>query len=300
MLATIRDFFAARHVLEVETPLLCSHGTTEPAIEPFSVTAGSAVPSRRFLQTSPEYAMKRMLAAGSGPVYQIAKAFRDGEVGRRHNPEFTLLEWYRPGYDHHQLMAELAELVLACCGSRPVTYTSYRELFVQHLALDPLVAATAELEARVRAELDVGELVADRDIWLDLLMSHIIEPRLPSGGLAFIYDYPPTQASLARLGKSDGEVVAHRFELYIDGIELANGYWELTDAQEQRQRFLADNARRRERDLPEYPIDEYLLSALEAGMPDCAGVAMGLDRLLMVNTGTDDIRRVLAFDWERS
>lgn len=300
LLARIREFFTARDVLEVDTPLLCSSGVTDPSIEPLMVERGTSVSAPRYLQTSPEYALKRLLAAGSGPVYQLAKAFRDGEAGPRHNPEFTLLEWYRPGMDHHQLMAEVAELVVHCLGARPVEYVSYRDLFLTELGLDPLTATIGQLQSCASESLDLGALSGDRDMWLDLLMSHLVEPRLVGRGLCFVYNYPASQAALARIEEVDGQLVGQRFELYVDGLEIANGYCELTDAEEQRQRFLADNERRREYGLSERPLDERLLAALGAGMPACAGVALGVDRLLMLATGQNDIRRVLAFDWAAS
>jgi lysyl-tRNA synthetase class 2 len=300
LLTQVRRFFEARGVLEVETPLLCSSGITDPAIEPLRIDSGHSISSPRFLQTSPEYAMKRLLVAGSGPIYQVTRAFRDGEAGPRHNPEFTLLEWYRPGMDHHQLMREVAELVLSYLGPLPVQHYAYRDLFQQELGVDPFHAEVDELESVARAELDVGTLSGDCDLWLDLLMSHLIEPRLAGRGLCFIYDYPPSQAALSRVSEVAGMLVGHRFELYVHGVELANGYWELCDAQEQRRRFMADNRRRKATGLQEQPLDERLLAALAAGMPDCAGVALGLDRLLMLGTGIEDIRRVLAFDWSRS
>ena len=300
LLQRIREFFAGRGVLEVETPLLCSTGVTDPSIEPLVVERGESLGAARYLQTSPEYAMKRLLAAGSGPVFQVARAFRDGEAGVRHNPEFTLLEWYRPGFDHHDLMREVAQLLSVCLGELPVEYCSYRALFIDELGLDPFTAGLQALEARARETLDVGALKGDRDLWLDLLMSHLLEPRLAARGVCFVYDYPPSQAALARIGQVDGVAVGHRFEVYVRGLELANGYWELADPAEQRQRFSAENRRRREHGMTERPLDEALLAALSAGLPDCAGVALGLDRLLMLVTGVDDIREVLAFDWERS
>ena len=300
LLARIRAFFAARDVLEVETPLLCSSGVTDPAIEPLVVERGTSLGAARYLQSSPEYAMKRLLAAGSGPIYQVARAFRDGEAGARHNPEFSLLEWYRPGFDHHQLMDEVAELVIHCLGPKSVEQYAYRDLFRAELGLDPLTASLEQLQSLARESLDLGALSGDRDMWLDLLMSHLVEPSLADRGLCFVYDYPASQAALARLEEKAGQLVGQRFELYVDGVEVANGYCELTDAVEQRQRFIADNERRREHGLAERPVDELLLAALDAGMPDCAGVALGIDRLLMLATGQADIRQVLAFDWARS
>ena len=298
--ASIRQFFAERNVLEVETPLLGSAGVTDPAIEPLIVAAGASLGGPRYLQTSPEYAMKRLLAAGSGPIFQIARAFRDGEAGSRHNPEFSLLEWYRPGFDHHRLMEEVAELVCGCLGERPWQRLSYRQLFLDLLQLDPFLASAAELEAVARRSIDVGGLQGDRDLWLDLLMSHLVEPRLADMGMCFVYDYPASQAALARIVEMDGVMVGQRFELYVDGMELANGYFELGDAAEQRARFEADNRQRRIAGAPSRALDESLLEALAHGLPQCSGVALGIDRLLMLNCGSDDIRGVLAFDWQRS
>ncbi|MEH6582184.1 MAG: EF-P lysine aminoacylase EpmA [Halioglobus sp.] len=300
LLADIRGFFSSRDILEVETPLLCTRGITDPAIEPLIVTAGTSLTEPRYLQTSPEYAMKRLLAAGSGAIYQFSKAFRDGEAGSRHNPEFTLLEWYQPGYDHHQLMAEVAELLIICLGDMPVQKTSYRDLFQDYLKIDPFTAPQAALEAIARSALDVGFSSGSRDLWLDLIMSHLIEPRLPKSGLYFVYDYPASQAALARIANENGVDVGQRFELYVNGMELANGYCELTDPAEQRSRFCSDNAQRRALGQPERPLDERLLAAMANGLPACSGVAMGVDRLLMIATGTADIRDVLAFDWAGS
>ncbi len=290
MLATLRAFFAARGVLEVETPLLSRGTVTDPAQSPIPC-------GERWLQTSPEYAMKRLLAAGSGPIYQVCKAFRGGEAGPRHNPEFTMLEWYRPGFDLRELMDEVAELVLAVLGDRPVELLSYGELFRRELDLDPHLAATSELEACARQHLDYSGGDESRDTWLDLLFSHLLEPRL--AGLVFVYDYPASQAALAQLHRVDDLEVAQRFELFVDGVELANGYLELTDAAEQRRRFEADNAVLRGRGESPRPLDEGLLEAMESGLPDCAGVALGLDRLLMAQLGAGDIREVLPLDWSR-
>ena len=300
LLARLRQFFANRTVLEVETPLLCRSGITDPSIEPLIVPRGDSPGQPRFLQTSPEYAMKRLLAAFGEPIYQISKAFRNGEAGSRHNPEFSLLEWYRPGFDHHRLMDEVADLVRCCLGELPLRKYSYRQLFHEHLQLDPFTAPIAELEKTARRHLDPGSLSGDRDMWLDLLMSHVLEPQLGNEDISFIYDYPASQAALSRVVYADGVWVAQRFELYVEGIELANGYCELIDAQEQRQRFERDNVLRLERGQCERPLDERLLAALAHGVPDCSGVALGIDRLLMLVTGATDIKDVLAFDWERS
>jgi lysyl-tRNA synthetase class 2 len=293
LLATIRQFFAERDVLEVETPLLCQAAALDPDLEPVQV-------GERYLQTSPEFAMKRLLAAGSGPIYQICKAFRGDEAGRRHNPEFTLLEWYRPSFDQQQMMDEVRELIELFLPGRSWSQISYRQLFQQHLALDPWLSDVRELEACARAAMDVAFATASRDQWLDLLLSHLLEPRLAEAGMVFVHDFPPSQAALSRLKQVQGVAVSDRFELYADGIELANAYCELTDASEQAQRFRRDIGELQQRGAPPRRVDERLLSALQHGLPDSSGVALGLDRLLMLAQGCDNISEVLAFAWQRA
>lgn len=292
LLADIRAFFAERGVLEVETPLLGAATVADVHIDSFEVPAPGAPPL--YLQTSPEFAMKRLLAAGAGPIYQICKAFRRGESGRRHNPEFTLLEWYRPGFSMERLMDEVAELAdrVLACGA--VTRLSYRQAFMDRLGLDPHApdADALRRQLRRRVEIDDGGLTDGER--LQLLMTHCVEPSLPEHCL--LYDYPADQAALAAVRPdAGGAPVAKRFELYAKGLELANGYFELTDAAEQRRRFEAELAERRRRSLPEPPMDRRLLAALESGLPACAGVALGVDRLLMLAAGADDIREVLNF-----
>ena len=298
----LRQYFTDRDILEVETPLLASSGITDPSIEPLIVERGISLREQqpRFLQTSPEYAMKRLLAAYGEPIFQIAKAFRDGEAGSRHNPEFSLLEWYRPGFDHHQLMAEVADLLCYCLGERGSQKYSYRQLFLERLQLDPFTATPEDLKAVAEIHIDTGALSGDRDLWLNLLLSHVLEPQLGKEGICFIYDYPVSQAALSAVVKEGDVLVGQRFEVYVEGMELANGYCELADAQEQRRRFAQDNAKRQVRGQPERPVDELLLQALAQGLPPCSGVALGIDRLLMLTTGASDIRDVLSFDWERS
>jgi lysyl-tRNA synthetase class 2 len=293
LLTQIREFFQQRSVLEVETPLLCAGTVTDPNITPITCTD-------RWLQTSPEYAMKRLLAAGSGPIYQVCKAFRQAEAGTRHNPEFTLLEWYRPGYSLGDLIEEVGELVSGILGRRDWQCSSYRQLFQDYLQLDPFTVDTASLEAFSRERLDISFEPDNRDVWLDLLLSHLIEPQLAERGLLFVYDYPASQAALARLRRDGEHVVAERFELYADGVELANGYCELTDATEQATRFAHDNERLTHAGIAPRPVDERLLQALEHGLPACSGVALGLDRLLMVLTGAAGLAEVISFDWDRA
>jgi len=304
LLQRIRAFFQAREVLEVDTPLLSRAAVTDPHIETFVVQEPQqGVP--RYLHTSPEFAMKRLLAAGSGSIYQVCKVFRQGEAGRHHNPEFSLLEWYRLGFDHHQLMDEVESLLRELLdGYRTLAAgqrLSYRAAFQQYVGLDPLSASVAELQAAVKQHgIEViGLDETHKDPWLDLLMTHVVEPALPPDGPVFIYDYPASQAALARIRQSEPPV-AERFELYLDGMELANGFHELTDAQEQRQRFAADLAARKASGLPGVPADERFLAALEAGLPPCAGVALGIDRLVMLAAGVKSISEVLTFDDARA
>jgi lysyl-tRNA synthetase class 2 len=385
VLRLIRAFFAERDVLEVETPLLGSAPVTDVHLHAMSCRyrgPGHDEGRRLWLQTSPEFAMKRLLASGCGPIYQLCKAFRAGEAGSRHNPEFTMLEWYRPGWDHHRLMDEVEELLGAVLGSgrdgrgdqwptaaagtaaasggsgtdrrqrsaaeaggrgrdsdqgqrsaraadgdgmndgeqgrrtaaAPVPgipfqrfdgwqseRLTYAEVFQRHLGIDPFAAAIPILAASARSRIHgaIPDLGDDRDGWLELLLSHVIEPKLGFDSPTFIYDFPASQAALARIRPGDPSV-AERFEAWIDGVELANGYHELTDPIEQRRRFDADLADRRRRDLPEVPLDERLLAALEHGMPSCAGVALGVDRLVMLAAGVARIDEVIAFPIDRA
>ncbi|GAB0149963.1 elongation factor P--(R)-beta-lysine ligase [Marichromatium sp. PS1] len=302
MFARIRAFFAAAGVLEVETPLLSRAAVTDPALTSLAVRPGTGV-AGGYLHTSPEFAMKRLLAAGSGPIYQICKVFRDDERGRWHHPEFSLLEWYRPGWDYQRLIDEVAALVRAALD-RPalaVERVSYRALFRDGLGIDPWdtsVAALRDCARRVGIG-GVEGLELERDGWLDLLLSHRLESGLGRGRLSFVHDYPPSQAALARV-RPGAAPVAERFELYVEGVELANGFQELTDAAEQRARFDADLDWRRANGQAEVPTDVHFLAALEAGLPESAGVALGLDRLLMIATGAPDIDAVLAFPVERA
>lgn len=298
----IRDFFRERAVLEVETPLLSQTTGTDPNLHPVNALYQAhphAAAVTMYLQTSPEFAMKRLLASGCGPVFQICKAFRNGESGSRHNPEFTMLEWYRPGYTLHQLMDEVETLLLAVLGSVRCKRITYRQLFLDYLALDPLTCTTATLAALVKQTIEVTEDVCNRDTLLDLLYSHVIEPQLQQP--VFIFNYPASHAALSRIiSDEQGEPVALRFELVMQGMEIANGYDELVDAHEQHRRFTADQAVRSHNDMPVYPADQRLLQALEHGMPACAGVALGVDRLLMLQCGAHDISEVLAFTHERA
>jgi lysyl-tRNA synthetase class 2 len=297
--AMVRGFFAERGVLEVETPILSAAGNTDPNIESFTASFSGHVdagPRERWLRTSPEYALKRLLAAGVGDCYELGRVFRNGEAGGRHNPEFTMLEWYRVGWDHRHLMEEtiaLVEAALALVGRRAeVVVESYRQLFLDELGLDPIHAPIEALQEPL-AEYGIGPEGLGRDDWLDLLITHKLQPAFPRDRITVIHDYPASQCALARIRPGDPPM-AERFELFLGRYELANGYHELNDGAEQRRRFERDNEVRRARGLREVPVDEHLLAVLDA-MPDCAGVALGMERLLMCLAGTDAIADVLAF-----
>ncbi len=304
ILQRVRAFFAEREVLEVETPILSSAAITDPHLHSFSTRyhgPGYADGLPLYLHTSPEFPMKRLLAAGCGAIYQICRVFRQGEAGRRHNPEFTMLEWYRPGFDHHALMDEVEELVGPLLGLHGAAERlSYSEAFQRHLQLDPLEATVDELrQAASACGLSGFEDESNRDLLLELLLSHRIEAELGRERLCFLYDYPASQAALARFNPEDPRV-AERFELYYHGVELANGFHELADVGEQRHRFEAELETRRAQGLEEVPMDEQLLAALEAGLPPCAGVALGIDRLVMLAVGAESLDQVMAFTIDRN
>lgn len=287
----IRTFFNTRGLLEVDTPLLMSTTSTDVHIDSLEVVSTGR---RCFLQTSPEYAMKRLLAAGSGSIFQICHAFRQDEQGRMHNAEFSLLEWYRVGYDYQQLMDEM-ELLITTLSLRHCRFSRirYKDLFRESLDLDIDTLGVEALRAECARRVDgCDHETLDFDQCLDLLLSFEIVPQMR--GYQFVYDYPVAQGALARVSRNDAGV-AERFELFYDGIELANGFSELTDALEQRARFESDNRKREALGLPIRDLDERLLAALGQGMEDCAGVAVGLDRLLMVLLDLDSIEQVLTF-----
>jgi elongation factor P--(R)-beta-lysine ligase len=296
LLSQIRSFFAERNVLEVETPLLASSTVSDVYIESIAaeVIQGNKTTSH-FLQTSPEFFMKRLLSSGSGSIYQMSKAFRQEEKGSRHNIEFTLLEWYRISYSLEQLMSELEQLVQELLDCGPIPQFSYREIFQQQLQIDPHSVTVEELTLLVKAKIDLNANDLSKTDYLQLLLSHSIEPQLPP--YCFIYDYPEEQAALAAVAKDkQGVSVARRFELFGQGMELANGYLELVDAAEQRARFESDNATRSGKGLQTHGIDERLMAALENGLPSCSGVAVGVDRLLMLKLGATHIKDVISFD----
>lgn len=302
LLAQVRAFFAARGVMEVDTQCMSHAAVSDPFIDSLQVSyhpyPGGETQSL-FLQSSPEYAMKRLLAADSGPIYQLGKAFRNGEVGRLHNPEFTMLEWYRPRFSSAELMDEVQALVTEVLGEQHWERLSYRELFLRYVGLDPHTASISELKTLLEPHFDTPFTDDRKDTWLELVMSHLIEPKLIEPVL--VYDFPASQAALSEV-KSDeqGTLVATRFELYAGGMELANGYQELRDPKEQADRLQADDQFRGEKGLPQRPLETRLVAALEAGFPNCSGVALGFDRLLMIKLGLSSIQEVIPFAFERA
>lgn len=303
LLALTRDFFRERGVLEVETPVAVAHGVTDVQIASLHL-AGTPV---RYLQTSPEYAMKRLLAAGTGDIYQVSKVFRAGERSALHNPEFTMVEWYRLGLSLDGIMDETAALAALLLregwepASAPVERISYQQAFARELGMDPFTIGDGELRQRC-AQLGLSGAASTsttRDDLLDFLVATQIGPRLGGKGLTLLHHYPASQAALAQLDAGDPRA-ALRFELYARGVELANGYVELADAAEQSRRFAADRAQRGQRGLPDVMQDDKLLAALAHGLPPCAGVAMGFDRVAMLAAGATRIDEVLAFPWERA
>jgi lysyl-tRNA synthetase class 2 len=302
MLAAIRAFFAARGVLEVETPTLSHAGVTDPAIESVTATARSLGTAPLYLHTSPEFAMKRLLAAGSGDIYQITRVFRDDELGRWHEPEFTLLEWYRIGFDDERLMTEVAELIGAALGAvagadgaapRRAVCVRYADALQRAVGARP-EAATAALAAELgRRGIDVPPGLG-HDAVLDLAFATVVVASFDPQALTFVHDYPASQAALARLKKTTPPVAA-RFEVFSGGIELANGFHELTDPVEQRRRLETERATRAAAGRPAPPLDEEFLAALASGLPDCAGVALGFDRLVALALGHDNVASAMTF-----
>lgn len=299
----IRDFFYQRNVLEVETPVLSQFGVTDLHLDNLkSRLAGDGLPSNQyFLQTSPEYAMKRLLAAGFGSVYQLSKVFRDEEISRRHNPEFTMLEWYRPEWTDRELMAEVSELLTDLLGISDVAFVTYQKAFISALGLDPLEPEGIEQLRDFLASEGFAELARDEDsdTLLQLAMSYYVEPTLNPDHLVFVTNFPASQAALAKLDTANPGT-ARRFEVFCKGLELANGFQELTNPVEQKKRFETDNQLRETSGRKPQPVDYRLLQALEADMPEAAGVAIGIDRVLMIKLGTKDIRDVILFPVDKA
>ncbi|KFK92540.1 MULTISPECIES: elongation factor P--(R)-beta-lysine ligase [unclassified Serratia (in: enterobacteria)] len=304
LLAEIRRFFADRGVLEVETPTMSQATVTDIHLFPFQtrfVGPGAAEGVTLYMMTSPEYHMKRLLAAGSGPIYQLGRSFRNEEAGRHHNPEFSMLEWYRPHYDMYRLMNEVDDLLQQVLDCESAETLSYQQAFLRHLDIDPLSAEKPQLrEAAAKLDLsNIADTEEDRDTLLQLLFTVGVEPHIGRDKPAFVYHFPASQASLAEISTEDHRV-AERFEVYFKGLELANGFRELTDGSEQRQRFEQDNRKRAVRGLPQHPIDNNLLDALQHGMPECAGVALGVDRLVMLALAAESLSEVIAFPVDRA
>jgi lysyl-tRNA synthetase class 2 len=302
MLQRIRVFFAQRNVLEVETPLLSHTIGTEPQLAFFTTIFDFAKPEKLFLQTSPEFAMKRLLAAGSGSIYQICKAFRNNEVGRFHNPEFTMLEWYRVGFDLNDLMDEVETLFAELSASKFAApqRQSYAQTFAQHTGLNSL-EFSFEAYSAFAIRRDISEAITfcgqNHALWLDYLFSFCVQPYLK--GFYLIYGYPACQSALARLNV-ENSLIADRFEVFFNGVELGNGFYELSDSEEQNRRFDAEIQTRKNENLADVVKDERLIAALKSGLPDCAGIAIGLDRLLMILTEAETISDVLSFGIERA
>ncbi|WED21613.1 elongation factor P--(R)-beta-lysine ligase [Vibrio sp. JC009] len=304
LIAEIRQFFARKEVLEVDTPAMSHATVTDIHLHTFKtdfVGPGYAEGQKLYLMTSPEFHMKRLLAAGSGSIYQICKSFRNEENGRYHNPEFTMLEWYRIGFDHHDLMDEMDELLQLVLKCGKAVRTTYQQAFLSVLEVCPLEASMEELK-KAAAELglqDIAEKEEDRDTLLQLLFSVGVEPHIGQQTPAFVYDFPASQAALAKINRDDPRV-ADRFEVYFKGIELANGFHELDDPNEQLERFVEDNQQRKVMGLEMQPIDHNLIDALREGLPACAGVALGVDRLVMLALGCEHIDEVTAFSFPRA
>ena len=296
----IRQFMAERKILEVETPVLSQATVTDVQLDSFRSEYSSPQSSSGknvYLQTSPEYAMKRLLASGTGAIYQISKVFRNEEQGELHNPEFTMLEWYQPGYDHHQLMQEL-EMFLNLFAMNHCEKISYGEIFLEHTGLDPHTCDTSELKLMAQQH-GLSSTTEERSVLLDFIFSDKITLTLGSTRPLFVFDYPACQCALAKLSDNTPKI-AERFELFINGMEIANGFHELTDADEQLARFKQDLALRKKEKRTDLSVDYLFLDALKHGLSDCAGVAVGIDRLLMAMTGTKDIREVLTFPIARA
>ena len=297
LIEEIRRFFTDRGLLEVETPVLSEFGVTDVHLATFStefISPFGDLSKTLWLSTSPEYHMKRLLAAGSGPIFQIGKVFRNEEAGNRHNPEFTMLEWYRPHFDMYRLINEVDDLLQQILECSPAESMSYQFAFQQYVGLDPLSAEMSELVEKAKKYQLMGAENESRDTLLQFLFSAVVEPQIGQEAPVVVYHFPASQAALAQISSEDLRV-AERFEFYYKGLELANGFHELSDAREQLRRFQQDNLQREKMGLPVRAIDTRLLSALQAGIPNCSGVALGVDRLLMIAMGTEHIKEVISF-----
>ncbi len=308
ILQQIRQFFAELDVIEVETPALSQGTVTDIHLDALSCRYNFLADSSDkesvefYLQTSPEFHMKRLLASGYGSIFQIAKAFRHESFGRHHNPEFTLLEWYRVGFDHFELMDEMAELLKLVLNCTQPTIVTYQDVFIEHVALDPLKASREDCIKLISSQNKLSEWLTQEysnDILLQFIFSELIEPNIGNNAPCFVYNFPKSQASLAKLCPDDNRV-AQRFECYYHGLELANGFNELTDHKKQTKRFQQDNDQRSNLSLPVKPIDQNFISALSNGIPQCSGVALGIDRLIMLALKAENITQVMSFSVERA
>lgn len=297
MLRDIREFFYQRQVLEVETPALSQAANTDPYIDSFSVTS-----DKRYLHTSPEYAMKRLLASGSGDIYQICKVWRAEPSATHHNAEFTMLEFYRITYDLEKLMTEVDNLLKQLLPSleKHSNFHTYASLFLDKLGFNPHTISGGDLKAYVEKYVPEFQGELDHQGCLDLLLTHCIEPKLPTDRISFIYDYPATQSALAQTESVDGYTVAKRFEVYVGNLELGNGYQELTSHEENTAVLSKESLTREQMNLEAVPIDQRFLNAMQSGLPECAGIAIGIDRLLMLKVGAKSITQVLNFSWENA
>lgn len=297
-LAAVRAFFEERDIVEVETPVLSQYGVTDRHIDQF-ITHHFDQPY--YLQSSPEYAMKRLLAAGSGPIYQLCKCFRHESAGQYHNPEFTMLEWYQPGDQHHDLMESISDFLAYVFHWPRAKKISYQALFESQLHINPITCSLNALQRLTRQKINIDHInTFDRDDLMQLLLTHLIEPQLGHTEPLFIYDYPASQAALATIDHQQTPPIAQRFELYIKGVECANGFHELTDASEQYQRFKKDQTDRQAHQKDSPTIDPRFIAALESGLPPCSGVAMGIDRLIMLDSQHQKIQEGLSFHWAQA
>ena len=305
IISTIRHFFSEKGILEVETPYLSQATVTDTHLCPFKTYLNDKNQNLAlWLITSPEYHMKRLLAADSGPIFQLCRSFRNGERGCYHNPEFTMLEWYRPCYGMHELMFEVEELIKQVLMCKSARKFSYQEIFQQYLDIDPLDSNISQLIKAAEKNLKLNEVIdlnveKDYDALLQLVFSIGIQPALGKNYPTFVYHFPASQAALSQMSKEDNRV-AERFELYFKGIELANGSHELTEVCEHKKRFNYDNCKRQSLGLPRHPVDEQLIAALESGLPDCSGVALGVDRLVMLALGKNCLEKVISFTSDRA
>ena len=297
MLEEVRSFFKSRNVLEVDCSTLVRCPPLDANIEVMSTAATES--ETGYLHTSPEYAMKRLLAYGLGDIYYLGHVFRKGEVGRLHNPEFTMIEWYRTSVSYRDFISEASELIMQFIGRYPLRLLTYREAFQTYIGIDPFTNANlSQAASRLGIETPTASAQWDRDTWLQLLLSHAIEPRLGKGELTILCEYPPSQAALARVIERDGTMVSERFEIYLSGVELSNGYHELSDAKEQRRRFEEENINRQALGKEPYAIDEAFLAALDLGLPDCCGVSVGFDRLMLLRHKAKSLSDIMPFAWE--